>query len=383
MAERAVDVAIVGAGPVGMVTALELVARGISVTVLERRRAPRDSSRSIGIHPPALDVLDRLGCASEVIAAGVRVREGEVRCGGRVLGGLAFRSASPRHPFILAVPQHVTERMLRARLIERSPGALVAGCEVTGLERRGDGVRLATTQAPVDAAWVIGADGPRSIVRALGGFAVRRREYPDRYVMGDAVDEAGLGERAFLFLEGDGVVESFPLPGGRRRWVVHRGADRTPVDASGLAELVGRRAGVDLDPATIAGVSAFGVHHVWSAGTVRDHVLLVGDAAHEISPIGGQGMTLGWLDATEVAAALASVLAGGSRDALAAYEARAAQRQRMTARQAFFNTAMGRPRRGAVLAARNTVVRAIAHPRFERRLAAAFTMAAPAATVRA
>ncbi|MFC4241751.1 FAD-dependent oxidoreductase [Gryllotalpicola reticulitermitis] len=373
------DVAIVGGGPVGMVAALELIARGISVTVLERRSEPRDSSRSIGIHPPALDVLDGLGCADAVIDAGVRVREGEVRCGGAVLGMLSFRSASPRHPYVLSVPQHVTERMLRATLAARAPEALLTGCEVTGCEQTATGVRLETSRGPVEAGWAIGADGPRSIMRTLGGFAVGRRAYPDRYVMADAPDRSGLGERAVLYLESDGVVESFPLPGGRRRWVLHRGADRAALDASELADTVRRRTGVAVDGGTIGDVSSFGVGHVWARAAVRGRIALVGDAAHEISPIGGQGMTLGWLDASELAAALAQVIGGGPRDALAAYAARAAKRERMTARQAFFNTAMGRPRHGRMLAARNVIVRAMAGPRFERRIAAAFTMAAPAA----
>jgi len=391
------DVAIVGAGPVGMVAALELIRRGIDVTLLERRSEPRDSSRSIGIHPPALRVLEGLGCADAVIDAGVPVREGEVRCDGAVLGTLSFRSASSRHPFILSVPQHVTERILRARLAEIAPGALVTGCEVTGAEQSADSVRLDTAHGSVRARWVIGADGPRSAMRTLGRFDVRRRTYPDRYVMGDAIDDAGLGDRAMLFLERDGVVESFPLPGGARRWVVHRGADPTPVDGPALAALVRRRTGVRLAADDIDSTSTFGVRHVWAESAVRGRVVLAGDAAHEISPIGGQGMTLGWLDAAELAAALADELrcrsgersadgrggARGAGGALRAYEATAARRQRMTARQAFFNTAMGRPRRGGALAVRNALVRSIAHPTFERRLAAAFTMAAPAATVRA
>ena len=376
------EIIIVGAGPVGMVAALELTARGVDVRVIERRAEPRNSSRSIGLHPPALRVLERLGCADAVIQAGVQVREGEVRCGATVLGRLSFREASPSHPYVLSVPQHITEGILRAQLAELAPHALLAGCEVTGARQSDVGVELDTSCGPLHAEWVIGADGPRSVMRAMGGFSLRNRTYRDRYVMGDAADDAGLAERAVLYLERDGVVESFPLPGSRRRWVAHRGADATPMDVPAFARLVQRRTRIKLDAADIAATSSFGVHHVWAVNTVRGRIALVGDAAHEISPIGGQGMTLGWLDAAELAATLADVLRGASRSSLAAYQAGAIRRQRMAARQAFFNTAMGRPRHGAALAARNLAVRAIAHPAFERRAAAAFTMAAPGGTVR-
>jgi len=372
------DVAIVGAGPVGMLAALDLVARGIDVTVLERREEPRLSSRSIGIHPPALELLDRVGCAEEVLAEGVRVPGGEVRCSGARLGALSFEGVSVRHPFVASVPQHVTERVLRARLEEAAPGVLVTGCAVTGAAPADDGVLLSTTRGPVRARWVIGADGPRSAMRGLGGFAMRRRAYPDRYVMGDATDATGYGDRAVLFLEPGGVVESFPLPGGLRRWVVHRGRDAAPVDARELASIVRARTGAEVDAATIAGTSAFGVRHVWAADPVRGRIVLVGDAAHEISPIGGQGMTLGWLDAAQLVDALAAVLAGTGDARLAEYRRGAARRHWMTARQAYFNTMMGRPRGGAALWARNAVIRGLTLPRFERGLARAFTMAAPA-----
>ena len=372
------EVAIVGGGPVGTVLALELLRRGIRATVLERRAEPESGSRSIGIHPPALDVLERLGCADEMIDAGVRIRRGEVRCRGRVVGELSFRSASPRHPYVLSLPQHETERILRARLHAVAPGALRTGCDVIDARQHSDAMQLDTSQGRMRAEWVVAADGPHSALRDTAGFGVRTRAYPDRYVMGDAADETGLGDEAVLYLETDGVVESFPLPGGLRRWVVHRGADPAPLDAAGLAEIVRRRTGVELDPGSIAATSAFGVRHVRVARPVRGRLVLAGDAAHEISPIGGQGMTLGWLDAAQLAPALADAIGTASTAGLDAYRLDAARRQRIAARQAWFNTAMGRPRRGIPLAARDLLVRAMARPALERRLARAFTMDAVA-----
>lgn len=372
------EVAIVGAGPVGLVAALELIQRGIDTVVLERRGEPATRSRSIGVHPPALEILDRLGCGTALVESGLRIADGEVRFEGAVLGGLSFREASARHPYVLSVPQQVTERVLRARLTELAPDALLPACEVTGAAQTGTGVRLETTGGPVAAAWAIGADGSHSAMRERGGFTMRTRVYPDRYAMGDAPDGTGLGARAAIHLERDGVVESFPMPGGLRRWVVHRGSDPAALDAGAFARIVRERTGAVLDARSVTGSSAFGVRHAWATRSVRGRMILAGDAAHEISPIGGQGMTLGLLDAVELAATLSAVLAGAGANGWAAYERAASRRQRIAARQAFFNTAMGRPRRGIALEARNLAVRALSAPAFERRLAAAFTMAAPA-----
>lgn len=369
------EVAVVGAGPVGMVLALELLRRGVAVTLLERREAPRHSSRSIGIHPPALALLERLGCADELIAAGVRVPGGEVRCRGARLGTLSFAGVSVRHPFVLSVPQHVTERVLRERLAELAPGALVTGCEVTGFRGLDDRAELATAMGPIRAAWVVGADGARSAMRRLGGFTLRERAYPDRYVMSDATDATGFGDRAVLFLEPHGVVESFPLPGGRRRWVVHRGRDAAPLSREGLAQEVHERTGVGGDPASLGEPTAFGVRHAWAGNPCRGRIALVGDAAHEISPIGGQGMSLGWLDAADLAAALARARAGTGPAALEGYRRTAAKRHRRTAAQAAFNTVMGRPCGGAVLSARNLAIRGLTVPALSPALARAFTMA--------
>jgi len=369
------EVAVVGAGPVGMVLALELVRLGVAVTLLERRETPRHSSRSIGIHPPALALLERLGSADELIAAGVRVPGGEVRCSGSRLGELSFGGVSARHPFVLSVPQHVTERVLRDRLAALAPDALVTGCEVSGAREVDHGVELTTGEGPVHAAWAVGADGARGAMRRLGGFAVRARPYPDRYVMGDATDATGFGDRAVLFLEPAGVVESFPLPGGRRRWVVHRGLDAAPLSPEALAREVRGRTGVEVDAASLGEPSAFGVRHVWVGNPCRGRIALVGDAAHEISPIGGQGMTLGWLDAAHLARALTQVLGGDGPAALTGYRRAAARRHRRTAAQAAFNTVMGRPCRGTRLSARNLAIRGLTVPVFAPALARAFTMA--------
>ena len=99
------DVAVVGAGPVGLLLACLLVQRGLSVTVLEARGQSSEHSRAIGIHPPGIAVLAQLGLADAAIAAGTPIFRGEAWCDGEMLGALEIGEAGGRYPFVLSLPQ--------------------------------------------------------------------------------------------------------------------------------------------------------------------------------------------------------------------------------------------------------------------------------------
>jgi 2-polyprenyl-6-methoxyphenol hydroxylase-like FAD-dependent oxidoreductase len=105
-------------------------------------------------------------------------------------------------------------------------------------------------------------------------------------------------------------------------------------------------------------------------------IVLVGDAAHEISPIGGQGMNLGWLDAVALAPALQRALLdpAAAASVLAKYDRTRRSAGRRAALQAGFNMNMGRPAHGARLRARNAVVRSLTLPPANEVVARAFTM---------
>ncbi len=382
------DVIIVGGGPVGILLAGLLAVRGLDVQVLERRSEPSTRSRAIGIHPPSLRALRQLGVADTIIDRAVRISGGEVRSDGRSLGRLGFADTQDRYQRVISLPQYETETILRARFEELRPGAFRGGATVAGVRDLGDRVEVAVAPEAVapeagspgearrlQARYVVAADGARSLVRDLAGIHCAARTGGETYLMCEYADNGMHGGVALLFFERGGVVESFPLPGGLRRWVAMTPTLMPDATSADLATLVRDRTGIELPP-TDAAASAFSVQQRLARRLVAGRIVLIGDAAHQISPIGGQGMNLGWLDALQLAPALERAMRepDAAASVLAGYDRRRRRSARMAARQAGFNMAMGRPAEGLRLRARNGLVRALALPPASAILARAFTM---------
>ncbi|RZI81981.1 MAG: FAD-dependent monooxygenase [Microbacterium sp.] len=219
---------------------------------------------------------------------------------------------------------------------------------------RGDRVEVQAehggSMTTVSARLVVLATGAAGRALAPDGWAVGTHRYPDRYLMADVDDPTGaFADTAVITLDAAGVVESFPLPGGRRRLVawVPRSAE---ADDAQLRSAVASRTGQVRLAAQIADaeVSSFGIRRSLAAKLRTGRVFGVGDAVHEVSPIGGQGMNLGLLDAVTLAPLLVEWLSRGEPvSALARWERHRLASARIAARLAGVNTAVGRPR-GAV-----------------------------------
>ncbi|MCM2357024.1 MAG: FAD-dependent monooxygenase [Geobacteraceae bacterium] len=306
------DIMVVGAGPVGMLAALLSAQHGLQVLLLEQSVERHLQSRAIGITPPSLEILRSVGLAGAFCEHGVAVR-GAAAFGRRMrLGRLDFTGLNSEFRFVLSIPQHRTEALLEQAVLSQPSIRFLRGHQVTAcLEREGDvavtGSRAAAAQFHFSGRYLLACDGGKSTVREALGIPCDGA--PDRrtFLMGDFEDTTGWGQEARFFFTARGSVESFPLPDGKRRYVV-----RTPSlineDSAGYlgAELLWR-AGVD-----VAGVhqfweSGFGVQHIMARTFCKGRVFLCGDAAHLMSPVGGQNMNTGFADA-ELAAWLAKVL---------------------------------------------------------------------------
>jgi 2-polyprenyl-6-methoxyphenol hydroxylase-like FAD-dependent oxidoreductase len=125
--------------------------------------------------------------------------------------------------------------------------------------------------------------------------------------MGDYEDTTGWGKKARFFLTSRGSVESFPLPDGKRRYVLRTPTFIKEYTTGYLQTELLWRAGVDVDNAAQFWESGFGVQRYMARNFIKGRVFLCGDAAHLMSPVGGQNMNLGFADA-ELAAWLSKIL---------------------------------------------------------------------------
>ena len=317
MTERC-DVAIAGGGPVGLLLGCLLTQQGLSVQVLEQHLSRREHSRAVGVHPPGLACLARAGAAEHVLSRAVRVRRAFAFGDGSTLGQLSFDTLPGPYPFVLTVPQSETERALERRLFSLSDRALRRGERILACKPEEDGVHLTlgasqtfAEEPPRElrARFVVGCDGKQSAVRQALGIAFKGGPYREHFVMADTADETSFADAAAVFLTRAGLVESFPLPGSIRRWVVGLGAQAREASPALVEQLVRERTGELARASTARMSSAFTAEHYLADRFTRGRVALAGDAAHVISPIGGQGMNLGWLDVALLSEVLVQALA--------------------------------------------------------------------------
>jgi len=356
-----VDVAIVGGGANGLYLACLLAQRGVNVVVLEQRTTVADRPRAFGIHPAALAALDAVGVGDAVRAEALTLDAGAFTTAAGRTVSVSF--APPARPGPVVLDQRIVERMLERRLATLALGALRRGVVVRAVRDTGESVSVGVASGgPVVSRYVVLADGVNGEL-AESVFGPLREVGPARwYAMAEADAEvgadtdagAGASDRtARLLAARDGIVESFPVPGARRRWVVWRASD-APIAADEFRMLVRDRANAHVG--RIHGpVAVFRAQSRARRCVSAGRIVLAGDGAVAVSPIGGQGLALGWSGARVLASSLVrSVERAAPR--FAPY-ARAVRRlaRRAQLRSAFFMV-MGDPARGRDLARRLAAV---------------------------
>ena len=317
-------VLVVGAGPVGLTAACELVRQGARVRVVDALPEPTTQSRAVVVHArtqehlAAMGVLDALA-AQAVPITGVEVRsgdEGTVRLRAPTLG------IDSRYPRALDVPQPRTEQVL-ADLAARLGVLVERGVELRDLEQDEDEVTVTLASASGLArdrfAWVVGADGGHSRVRAAVGDRIEGVFHGEHFLFADVATHAAPNPDTIRMYAGrDGVAGAFPMPEGRTRFLVQVPAPG-PGDTPTLEQtrrLVAERMGAGWHLDDPRWLVWFEVRHGQVARYRHGRVLLAGDAAHVHSPAGGQGMNTGMQDAVNLAWKLALVSTGRAGAAL-------------------------------------------------------------------
>ncbi|WP_433731391.1 FAD-dependent oxidoreductase [Actinoplanes sp. CA-051413] len=363
------DVLIVGAGPVGLATAAALTGAGVDVTVVDRAATAAHTSRAAVVHAHTLEVLDRIGAADPLAAAGIPAPRFTIRDRDRTLVPISFVDLPTRFPYALMVPQSTTEAVLHDRLVAAG-GRVLRGYEAVGLS--GGTVTFANGES-VTARYVVAADGMHSTIRELAGIRFGDPSSGgESFTLADVkVDGGPPRDEVVLYFSGAGLLVWAPLPDGTVRLVA--AVDDAPEhpDTAYVQSLLDHR-GPARSPAQVAEVvwgSRFRVHHRVADTFRAGPVLLAGDAGHVHSPAGGQGMNLGLKDGLALADALTETLRSGSEAPLDRYAA-----ERRPVAQAVVGFASQLTRLATVPAplrpVRNALLSTLARiPAFRRRLA--------------
>ncbi len=164
-------VLVVGAGPVGLVSALLARHHDVDVDVIDRNPEAVSQSRATDLHPATLERLDPYGITADLLDIGQVVRAAVVHCGGRVAGRIPMGCRGSPFPFALTVPQCTTEGLLQDHL-SRLGCKVERGVELVSLEPHSNGA-IATVTVGGDPSmlnqreydWVLGCDGASSVVR--------------------------------------------------------------------------------------------------------------------------------------------------------------------------------------------------------------------------
>lgn len=322
------DVAVIGAGPIGLATACLLSDHGLNVVVLEQNPGLMDLPRAISVTDESLRVMDELGLLERF--------EGDVLLdtGARYWGrnGQLLAETKPRpsrHGLAgkSQFDQPVMEEVLLQGAQERNID-LRFNTEVTGFQHAPDLVTVKLHgpdgDGEIRTPWVLACDGGKSPSRERLGIPLDGSTQVEKWIVLDIIDsEEEVEMFADFHCNGTRPVVIVPGVKGRRRYefmLLPEDNEATVAEPESIVKLVAPYETVR--PEQIRRAAVYTAHQRIAAEYRRGRVVLVGDAAHLMPPFAGQALNAGMRDAANIAWKIAAVTRGEALETIVdTYEA--------------------------------------------------------------
>jgi 3-(3-hydroxy-phenyl)propionate hydroxylase len=327
------QVVIIGAGPVGLVSACLLVDEGVPVTIIEScSDLPRDL-RASTFHPPTMDMLERFGVVQPMIDQGLVCPTWQFR--DRADGvvsefDLSLLQGETNHPYRLQCEQWRLGEMLLARLQTNSLATILFGLNASDVRQSTHGIEVDAVNArgeteTFSGAFCIGADGIRSVARRSIGAEFEGLTIPELYLtLSTTFDftEAmpDLSNIAYLSDPDEWYVLIRTVKLWRALFPVSAALSDEFVTSPEFAEKLLQGAAKRSSPYEVIHRTAYRVHERVATHYVRGRIAIAGDAAHVNNPLGGMGLNGGIHDAFNLASTLVEIFNGAPLDLMGRYE---------------------------------------------------------------
>ena len=311
-----VDVAIVGGGPVGASVARALAPTPLSLALIEPRRAPvlpvaGFDQRVYALNRHSRQFLERCGVWPHLSADRITpVRD--MRVFGDDASQIDFSAYRTGVPELAAIVEDANlQQALHHALPNQANLTVLAGiaCRGAAWDEQKATLWLSDGQQ-IETRLVVAADGADSAVRSAAGIPVRVHDYGETAVVANFRAEQAHRDTAYQWFIDAGVLALLPLPTNQVSmvWSVPNARAATLLSASieQLAQSVQQASNGVLGTLQSEGVpAAFALRRMQAARLIAPRLALVGDTAHNVHPLAGQGLNLGFGDAESLAAALA------------------------------------------------------------------------------
>jgi 2-polyprenyl-6-methoxyphenol hydroxylase-like FAD-dependent oxidoreductase len=310
-------VLIVGAGPAGLVLAIELARRDVAFHIIDQRPHPLPWDRAAVVKSRSLEIFQALGLSEEFVNRGTKIRGADFYDRTTRRASVRLASLDTPFPFTLGLSESETERILTAEL-ERLGGTIDRGVTFLGMEIGDDGAKVTLHDVngdrTVKAGWVVGTDGLHSKVRDAGGITFDGHDYPLLWGVVDAHYAGWPYADDVMAVQFNPNLISIPIGDGK--WRIYFRGNRDDKDLLTHIQTWLRNYAPDASLVDPDDPQLFHTHCRVASKFRVGRVLIAGDAAHACSPMEGHGMNTGIQDAFNLGWKLALVVKGEAPESL-------------------------------------------------------------------